>query len=132
MVLEFFRKKAEPKRRIIVGVLSSYDQKKVREDWEKVNQLIRVGKPSALKEAVIVADKLLDYVLTRISSGGTMGERLKNARRAFPREVYQGLWEAHKVRNSLVHDTSYELSSVIGKDALGKFKKAFEVLGVEL
>jgi hypothetical protein len=132
MVLGFFRKGAKPKHRVTVGVLSSYDQKRVREDWEKINQLIRVGKPSAMKEAIITADKLLGYVLTQISFGESMGERLKNAKKAFPKQIYQGLWEAHKVRNALVHDFDYDLTQVVAQDALGKFKEGFRSIGVLL
>lgn len=132
MIFRLFKRQAEPRKRVTVGVLKPYDLGKIRSDWEQVEQLVRVGKPSALKQAVIVADKLLDYALQQVSSGETAGERLKNAKDAFPRPVYQGLWEAHKVRNALVHDSNYDLTQLVARDALGKFKEAFKALGVEL
>lgn len=132
MIWGIFEKKSKPRRRLTPGALKPYDLGKIKSDWEQVEQLVRVGKPSALKQAVIIADKLLDYALQQISSGETAGERLKNAKDAFPRPVYQGLWEAHKVRNALVHDSDYDLTQLVARDALGKFKEAFKALGVEL
>lgn len=127
-----FGRREQPKKRSAIGTLKPYDQRKIKEDWGKVEQLVQVGKPSALKEAVVIADKLLDYTLSQISFGETVGERLKNAKEAFARPTYQGLWEAHKVRNALVHDSDYDLTQLVARDALSKFKVAFKALGVEL
>lgn len=132
MIWGIFKKGVVPRSRFGPGVLKPYDLGKIQGDWDQIEQLIRVGKPSALKEAVIVADKLLDYALSQISSGETVGERLKNAKEAFTRPTYQGLWEAHKVRNALVHDSDYDLTQLVARDALSKFKAAFKALGVEL
>jgi hypothetical protein len=133
MIFErFLRRKPQRRRRHSPGVLRAYDRGKIEEGWGKIDQLLGVGKPSAAKEAVINADKLLDYALSQIVSGESTGEKLKNARRAFPQAVYQELWEAHKVRNALVHETDYELTQLVARDALSKFKRAFRSLGVRL
>jgi len=132
MIWGIFEKESKPRSRLTPGVLKPYDLGKIKSDWEQVEQLVRVGKPSAFKQAVIIADKLLDYALQQISSGETAGERLKNAKDAFPRPVYQGLWEAHKVRNALVHDSDYDLTQLVARDALGKFKAALQELRVKL
>lgn len=132
MILGLFDRQRRVKRRTTPGVLKPYDAGKIKGEWGRIEQLMQVGKPSALKEAVIAADKLLDYALTQISFGETMGERLKNVRDAFPSTIYQGLWGAHKVRNALVHDSDYDLTQLVARDALSKFKEAFKALGVEL
>jgi len=115
-----------------VGILKPYDKDRIAEEWGRIEQLIGTGRPSAFKEAVIAADKLLDYVLTQISSGETMGERLKNARGGFPPGVYQGLWDAHKMRNALVHESSFDLPVAVAKGVLGKFKRGFQSLGARI
>ena len=115
-----------------MGFLKPYDKEKVAQDWERIAQLAETNRPSAYKEAVIVADKLLDYILTQISSGETMGERLKNAGEAFPRDVYQGIWDAHKMRNALVHEPNFDLTVLVARDILEKFKRGFQSLGVTL
>jgi hypothetical protein len=132
MIFNLFRPKRQPRGRSFAKTLRAYDRQKVEEGWEKIEQLILVGRPSAMKEAVIAADKLLDYALTQISSGETMGERLKNARASFPPPTYQGLWDAHKMRNALVHETDFDLTQLVAREVLGKFKAGFRVLGVDL
>jgi hypothetical protein len=133
MVLSFlFKKKEGGRRRGAVGLLKPYDKDKLAEEWGRVEQLVATGRPSALKEAVMTGDKLLDYALIQISSGETMGERLKNASDAFSHDVYQGLWDAHKMRNALVHETDFDLTVLVARDVLGKFERGFESLGVRL
>ncbi|OGC38499.1 hypothetical protein A2V54_02535 [candidate division WWE3 bacterium RBG_19FT_COMBO_53_11] len=134
MVLEFLfgKKPAGARGRTSVGFLKPYDKEKVAQDWERIAQLAETNRPSAYKEAVIVADKLLDYVLTQISSGEAMGERLKNADEAFPRDIYQGIWDAHKMRNALVHEPNFDLTTLVARDVLEKFKRGFQSLGVTL
>lgn len=132
MIWRIFKKELKPRGRAAPGVLKPYDRGKLKREWKKVEQLIEIEKPSTAKEAVIIADKLLDYTLSQISFGETVGEKLKNAKNAFPRSIYQDLWKAHKVRNALVHDSNYDLTQLIAWDALSKFKAAFKTLGVEL
>lgn len=125
-------KRSDARQRAMVGVLKPYDKGRVSDEWGRVEQLLVTGRPSAFKEAVITADKLLDYALVQISSGETMGERLKNARGAFSAGVYQGLWDAHKMRNALVHETDFDLTALVAREVLGKFKEGFQALGVIL
>lgn len=133
MVLSFFFKKGRSsRRRRVAGLLKPYDKDKLAKEWGRVEQLTATGRPSAFKEAVITGDKLLDYALTQVSSGETMGERLKNASDAFSHDVYQGLWDAHKMRNALVHETDFDLTVLVARDVLGKFERGFESLGVRL
>ena len=62
-----------------------------------------------------------------------MGERLKNARPYFRDfRVYQGLWEAHKVRNALVHEADYEPIHSVTKGAVAKIKQGLQALGAKL
>ena len=99
----------------------------------RVEELVKIGQSSQLRQAVIKADNVLDLALRRLTTGTAMGERLKNAREYFKNyAVYQGLWEAHKVRNALVHEADYEPTHYVVKGAVAKFKRGLEVLGVKL
>jgi hypothetical protein len=61
-----------------------------------------------IKSALIDADKLLDFVLKKKGiKGDTLGERLKSASNLFDRELYNQVWEAHKLRNKLVHEVDF-------------------------
>lgn len=126
-LLSFFKtKKTKPSR----GRLGTYDIQNIRGGWQEVEQLIELGKPSQMKQAIIKADKIVDGALKKISIGDTMGERLKNAKDLFSNyEIYQGLWDAHKVRNALVHEADYEPTRVVATEAIDKFKTALEDIG---
>jgi len=127
-----FGKKESQRGRATMGALKPFDKQRIREEWGRIAQLAQTARPSAYKEAVIAADKLLDYALGQIASGETLGERLKNADAAFPRSVYQGLWDAHKMRNALVHETDFDLPVLVAKELLEKFRQGFTALGVDL
>ncbi|OGC62639.1 hypothetical protein A3J33_01765 [candidate division WWE3 bacterium RIFCSPLOWO2_02_FULL_53_10] len=118
--------------RILVGILKPFDKNKIQNDWVRIEQLVQTAQPSAFKEAVIAADKLLDYALMQVSSGEAMGERLKNAYQSFPRDIYQGLWDAHKMRNALVHDPNFDLSVLMAREVIEKFKRGFQSLGARI
>lgn len=113
--------------------LSTADVSKIQNEWARIEELIKVGQPSQLRQAVIKADNLLDFALQRLTTGTTMGERLKNAQPYFKDyAVYQGLWEAHKVRNALVHEADYEPTHLVTKDAIAKVKRGLGALGARL
>ena len=89
------------------------------------------GGAAGLKNAVSEADKLVDNVLRSHGfRGETMGERLKSARPRFSDYgTYDALWRAHKLRNSLAHDMSFDLVPSQAKEALRDFEHALKALG---
>lgn len=127
-LLNFIFKKQKPSRPLS---LNQTDLRKIVDEWARIEELVKLGHPSQLRQAVIKADNLLDLALKRLTTGTTMGERLKNAQPCFKDfSVYQTLWEAHKVRNALVHEADYEPPHFVVKEAIGKFKRGLESLGV--
>ncbi len=114
------------------GYISSYDRQQVSERWAKIDELVTVGKPSALKEAVIEADKIVDFCLDKLyPNQETMGERLKLAKEVFKnyRREYENLWYAHKLRNELVHKMGFELPVFEAKNLLDFYKSTLEIAG---
>ncbi len=105
---------------------------RVREDWKKIDELVRVARPSALREALITADRTLDNVLREISSGESMGERLKNLRGRFNPVVYNKTWEAHKMRNALVHESGFEPPYYVLVQSINDLRESLKGLGVNL
>lgn len=112
--------------------LSSQEEETTRLSWHKVEELLSLGKPSQLKQAIIEADKIVDKVLKELCYGNSMGERLKSASSLFDRDSYNALWEAHKIRNSLVHESNYDPPYYICKEAVAKYKNALLVLNIRL
>jgi len=107
------------------------DKQMTQQRWDKILQMLDDGRPSNFRQAILEADKLMGYVLKKMQlHGETMGERLKAARSRFSPKIYQGLWDAHKIRNRLVHEFSSEVLNYEAKEAIEKYKKALEDLGV--
>ncbi|MBN1162381.1 hypothetical protein JXA34_01400 [Patescibacteria group bacterium] len=103
----------------------------VRREWSEIKILLAQGSPSQLKQALIAADKTVDTVLKDIIEGDTMGERLRNARDKFDdRDTYQGIWDAHKMRNALVHESGFELTHFSLKKGVEKLKEGLKALGI--
>lgn len=105
--------------------------REVKRLWAGVDELLGLKSPSQLKQAVIKADKIVDLVLREVSVGETAGERLRRAKEAFRAdEDYQAVWDAHKVRNALVHEADYEPPHHLCREVVGKFKRGLIGLGV--
>ena len=96
--------------------------------WEEIEKHINSTREAEWKFAVIEADKLVDEVLKGAGfQGDTMGERLMSIQ---PGQLttLQGLWEAHKIRNRLVHDVNYFLRYTEAKRAVGLYEKTLKEL----
>ena len=84
---------------------STYDNR-----WQEIRNHVNSFKESEWKFAVIEADKLVDDVLKSAGfAGESMGERLMLIK---PDQLLnlQYLWDAHKLRNLLVHDPNYQMT----------------------
>lgn len=80
--------------------------------------------------AVIEADKLVDAILKKASiNGESMADRMRKTESLVDRKVYQDMWDAHKLRNSLVHDVDRLVSQYEIEIALLKMKKYLIGLG---
>lgn len=103
----------------------SFDRQFVQAKWQEIEQLIQLGSPSNFSRAVLEADKLLDHILkTKRAPGLTMGDRLKASKNRFSPAGYNAAWNAHKVRNELVHNSEYTITDFIAKAAIENFKMA--------
>jgi hypothetical protein len=105
---------------------------KIKRDWENIELMLRQKSPAQLKQALLMADRALENALRDIVAGETMGERLRNAKEKFDPVTYNKLWEAHKIRNNIVHESGYEPPYFMVIEAVGKFKKGLLILGVRL
>lgn len=100
----------------------------IKRQWMEIEQIAgqsRMGQ----KMAIVEADKLLDAVLKSMAMPGTtLGERLKFACYKYP--DLKKVWFAHRLRNQLVHETTFEIGDRDAKSAIGEYKKALKTLGV--
>ncbi len=104
--------------------------KKIIKKWNKIEERLKLDTETELKLAIIEADKFFDGILKRFGYfGKDMGERLKRANISQISNL-NDIWEAHKVRNKIVHDTDYKLTNVEAKNAIESYKTALKEMGV--
>lgn len=86
-------------------------KKTVKSNIYKAESKINSSNYYEVKDSLVELDKLLDYLLkNKRVKGETLGERLKNASSMFTRNDYNALWNAHKLRNQLVHEVEHSIS----------------------
>lgn len=110
--------------------LSIQEKAKIGERWQKILDLVELPGTSTSSQAVIKADKLLDSVLKKLGPyGDTMGERLKAAQKKFSSyHIYDTAWKAHKIRNTIVHETDFELTKTTAKSVLKQYGRVLKDL----
>ena len=98
--------------------------------WEQVQKKIESGNEAELKLAVIEADKILDEVLKAMKlEGEGFAERLeKLSVKEIPN--IQALWDAHKIRNRIVHEAAYHLRSDVTGRCLETYARTLKSLKI--
>jgi len=95
----------------------------------EINKKLTSESPSDWKIAIIEADKSLDRVLEKKGyAGKTLGERLKEMVPADLPDIYEEIWEAHKIRNRIVHEPEFEISQGESRKVVGIYERAIRKL----
>jgi len=116
-------------RKVTMGGARREELRALGENWGTVE--MHAMQPSTYALAISEADKIVDTAL-RLSgvSGQTMGERLKASEHLFSHDLYQRLWSAHKLRNTLAHEVGASVSADELRSAVEAFRSALYTLGV--
>lgn len=102
--------------------------KKTFKRWARIIKRLEEKSEADRKLAVIEADSLLDEVLKKIGyKGETMRERLEQIDpKTLP--ILERIWQAHKVRNNVVHDPDYHLAQEEAKETVEIYEQALRDL----
>lgn len=104
------------------------DTDKYRRKWLDIESQVKKDDQRSCQFAVMEADKLLDTALKESGvKGDTMGERLKTAQERWSDR--NGVWNAHKLRNQIVHEANVQVSYDNARRALAGFKRALKDIG---
>lgn len=96
--------------------------------WEEIMRHLDSEKEAEWKFAIIEADKLVDSILKSAGyPGDTMGDRLMSIEKGQLLSL-EGLWDAHKVRNKLAHETNYFLRYAEARRAVDLYRSALQEL----
>lgn len=100
----------------------------IRRQWEEIEQISSQSRMGQ-KMAIVEADKLLDGVLKSMAMPGqTLGERLKFA--CYKYADLKKVWFAHRLRNQIVHEATFEVGDRDARLAVAEYKRALKTLGV--
>jgi hypothetical protein len=86
------RKGARRKERMLSTLNNLKDNASSENDFERRDTIIRLDNLLA---------KALNY---KYNNSETCGDNLKKASKLFRRDIYQNLWDVHKLRNDVVHN----------------------------
>lgn len=124
LMMAFIADRSKPRARRHAG---SIDKAFVAQKWQTILAM-KLSGGAGLKTAVSEADKLLDYCLKQSGvPGQTMGDRLKASGKRF--SDLDGVWRAHKLRNSLAHDIQFDLVVTQANEAIDGFERGLRDLG---
>lgn len=107
----------------ITGLNKKYYEKR----WREITSIVEQGETGA-RLSIIEADKLLDHALKQKEfSGEKMADRMRAAKNSLNNE--NAVWNAHKLRNRLVHEENVKLSTRQAKSSLKVYRSALKGLG---
>ncbi len=102
--------------------VSKIRTKKILKRLEELNMGVVSNELSIRRDSIIKLDNLLSKSLQYYYNNSLLcGDNLKNAKNIFKKKEYNNLWEAHKVRNKIVHD-DYEVSAEEAKVVYNTYK----------
>lgn len=111
---------------VVHGMLKRALKKRDKETLLMLWAHAKSQKNATLK--VVEADKVLDEALRMLGFTGTLGDKLKSAGPRF--KDLNGVWAAHKLRNSLVHDLQIHVSEGDISRAMWQYEQALLDLGL--
>ncbi len=93
--------------------MSLEDRNYVVTKRHQIESMLNTNSEIELKHLVIEADKLVDYVLKAQGySGETFADRLREAQSSVNQNLYNEIWQGHKVRNQIAHENEYQISNI--------------------
>jgi hypothetical protein len=110
------------------GKAQPLDVERYRTSWLTIEQQLVKGDEATCHLVVLNADKLLDQALKqRGFKGETMGHRMKSARDTWSNA--NNVWNAHKLRNKIAHESDVTVGYDSARRALSAFKQGLKDLG---
>lgn len=102
-----------------------------RAHWETLERLGRSSESEQhWRQAILEADKLVDQAFRDLGFGyDKFSDRLRAAENRFSKPVYNGLWEAHKLRNQIAHELGHQIRFDEVQQALLDFRLGLKALG---
>ena len=102
-------------------------REEIQKKWDSLTAISQQQGVMGLKMAIVEADSLFDGILkSLVMPGADMGERLRAACYKYPE--LKKVWGAHRLRNQIVHETTFQLDLYDGKEAMKAYERGLKVL----
>jgi hypothetical protein len=86
--------------------LNNIDRNYIMKKRSEIEEMLKSENIHETKQAVMEADKLVDFLMRKYGyAGESFADRLRSAEASIDHETYEKLWQGHKVRNALAHDS---------------------------
>ncbi|MBI2591096.1 MAG: hypothetical protein HYW34_00220 [Candidatus Brennerbacteria bacterium] len=120
----------QAERFIDVSGFGDLSRRRSLKAWQQIQKRMRLGGEANMKLALIEADKIFDEII-KLSGykGETMADRLKQITPAQLSGI-ERLWQAHKIRNRVVHEPDFHLTLEQTDAALDIYKQSFQEMGL--
>jgi hypothetical protein len=107
----------------------AYGQRQISKQWAKIKKRTESGTEADYKLAIIDADDMLTDLLDEAGfEGKDFGDSLKKAGRLVS-GMYEQVMEAHEIRNSIVYNPDFKLTTQDAEKALSAFENAINAVG---
>lgn len=104
------------------------NKEKYRSLWLEIENGLIPDQQQSFQMTVLNADKLLGQALEELGvRGATMGERMKTFGNGFSNQ--NQIWQAHKIRNKIAHESNVQLNFKQVQALLKCFKQALKDVG---
>ena len=133
MAFLFFKLRKLKRKIKVASIVSFKEEEKLSKDraikWKDIKNKINSDSIEDWKEAIIMADSILDDIFSRIGyKMDGLGEKLKNIEPS-DFESLQEVWDAYKVRSRIAQEgANFEISHEEAKSALAKYEKGLKEL----
>ncbi|HOX40717.1 MAG TPA: hypothetical protein PK263_00815 [bacterium] len=104
--------------------ITTADRNHIASKRQEIETMLRSENIHELKQALFEADKMVDHILKlKGYAGETFADRLRSAESYIDRNLYNEIWQGHKVRNQLAHEQGVGVRNNELRDAAGKLLK---------
>lgn len=94
--------------------------------WDAISENMLSEHPNDWRIAILEADIILNEILTKSGyTGDTVADKLKQVEKS-DFQTLENAWEAHKVRNKVVHDVDFVLSKREAERIVKLYQSVFE------
>ena len=133
MAFLFFKLRQLERKIKVASMVNFKEEEKLPQDragkWKDIKNKINSDNIEDWKEAIIMADSILDDIFSRIGyKMDGLGEKLKNIEPS-DFENLQEVWDAYKIRSRIAREgVHFEISHEEAKSALAKYEKGLKEL----